>query len=66
MIERDARSLRAVLAGLVFPAWRWEIVTRAGWYGADARTTDRLRRLPARPYRDLRDIMATLDDIASR
>jgi hypothetical protein len=61
--ERDQRSLRFVLAGLDFPARRWEILTAADWYGADAPTKRLLHTLPARdrPYRDLRDVITALD-----
>jgi len=67
MTDMERQSLRFVLDGLTFPAQRWEIITTADLYGADAATTDRLRRLPSRnrPYRDLRDIVTTLDDMAA-
>ncbi|HEX5120192.1 MAG TPA: hypothetical protein VFW65_33825 [Pseudonocardiaceae bacterium] len=65
MTETEMQSLRIVLADLAFPARRWEIITKADWYGADAVTTLRLRRLPARtrPYRDLRELMRTLNEL---
>ncbi|HEY3750169.1 MAG TPA: DUF2795 domain-containing protein [Pseudonocardiaceae bacterium] len=65
MTESERQSLHFVLDGLAFPAQRWEIITQADWYGADAVTTQRLRRLPprGRPYRDLRDVMTTLDEL---
>jgi hypothetical protein len=63
MTEVEIQSLRRVLDGLTFPAQRWEIITKAGWYGADAVTTARLQQLPARPYRDLRDVLLRLDEI---
>ncbi|HVV20476.1 MAG TPA: hypothetical protein VHF06_13645 [Pseudonocardiaceae bacterium] len=65
MTEAEQQSLRFVLDGLVFPAQRWEVITKADWYGADAVTAHRLRQLPVRthPYRDLRDVLTTLDEI---
>lgn len=56
------RTLRFVLAGLDFPAQRWEIITKADTYGADSMTTQRLRRLPPReePYRDLDEVLDML------
>ena len=65
MTEMEQQSLRLVLDGLVFPAQRWEIITKADWYGADSMTTHRLRQLPVRtqPYRDLRDVLTALDEL---
>ncbi|HEX3591299.1 MAG TPA: hypothetical protein VHV74_16895 [Pseudonocardiaceae bacterium] len=67
MTETEMQSLRIVLADLTFPAQRWEIITQADWYGADAVTTHWLRQLPSRaqPYRDIRDLMRALNDIAA-
>lgn len=63
MTEIDKQSLRFVLAGLVFPARRWEIVTTADLYGADAVTCQRLRGLPLRdrPFNSLQDVVDALD-----
>lgn len=64
MTETDKRSLRYVLEGLVFPAQRWEIVTTADMYGADATIRRRLHGLPLRrnhPYRNLQDVVDALD-----
>jgi hypothetical protein len=56
------QTLRFVLAELAFPAERWQIVTTAVEYGAEASTCDLLRALPLRtdPYQDLQDIVGTL------
>lgn len=63
MADSTRFTLSAVLDGLAFPAQRWQILTQADMYGADAATLDRLLRLPRRQraYRDLRDVMSTLD-----
>ncbi|HEY1574677.1 MAG TPA: hypothetical protein VGG05_25325 [Pseudonocardiaceae bacterium] len=67
MTEMEMQSLRIVLADLTFPARRWEIITKADWYGADAVTTHRLHQLPARPkpYRDLRELIRTLNELGT-
>ncbi len=53
MTGTDQR-LRHVLAGLSFPAQRWQVIAEAEHYGADARTRRELRALPAGPVRVLR------------
>jgi Protein of unknown function (DUF2795) len=65
MIEPSVQSLRIVLAGLRFPAERWEIVTTADMYGVDAATCELLRRLPLRsgPYRNIQDIVEALGSV---
>ncbi|HEX4721861.1 MAG TPA: DUF2795 domain-containing protein [Pseudonocardiaceae bacterium] len=66
MDNNGRRSLAAILQGLVFPAVRWEIVTQAGMYGADAGICDRLRRLPVRrSYVGVADVAAALDSLPS-
>lgn len=66
MTEIEKQSLRFILDGLAFPARRWEIVTTADLYGADAVTRQRLRRLPLRdkPFRDIQEIVDALDRAA--
>ena len=63
MTELDKQSLCFVLADLAFPAQRWEILTQADMYGVDGVTRERLRLLPSRsaPYRDMQDIIESLD-----
>jgi hypothetical protein len=63
MTDNEKRSLRYVLDGLMFPAQRWEIVTTADMYGADASTRERLQALPLRnqPFRSLQDVVDALD-----
>jgi uncharacterized protein DUF2795 len=57
--------VRQVLAGLAYPARKWQIVTQADLYGADTHTRSRLHRLPVREYRSPADISATLERTAS-
>ena len=56
------QALRSVLAELRFPAERWQIITSADLWGADAATCERLRALPLRtqPYRDVQEVMDAL------
>lgn len=42
--------LHGVLADLDYPAQAWQIVMAAEYYGADAHTVARLRRLPSVSY----------------
>jgi hypothetical protein len=59
------QSLRFVLDGLRFPAQGWEIITQADSYGADATTSERLRRLPlrGRTYLSVDDVINALDAV---
>lgn len=52
--------LALVLAELPFPARRWQLITVADLYGVDAGTRTLLYSLPARPYRDLADVIAAV------
>jgi hypothetical protein len=65
MTEIERQSLRVVLADVVYPARRWEIIIAADMYGADGQTRQRLRRLPLRdrPFRNLQDIVTALDAV---
>ena len=53
----NSERFRYALAGLRFPAERWQIVAWANDYGADAFTMDDLHNLPRRSYRDIRDVI---------
>lgn len=50
------QRVRQVLRGLHFPAEKWQIVTQAEIYGADARTRDQLYQLPMREYRSWSEV----------
>jgi hypothetical protein len=54
-------AVRQVLHGLTYPAERWQIITQAELYGADADTRTRLQSLPSRRYRSSTDVTAELD-----
>ena len=53
----NSERFRSALAGLRFPAERWQIVAWANDYGANAFTMDDLHNLPRRSYRDIRDVI---------
>jgi hypothetical protein len=54
------QRVRQVLHGLRFPAEKWQIVTQAEIYGADAKTRDQLYQLPMRKYRSWTEVAATV------
>jgi Protein of unknown function (DUF2795) len=54
------QRVRQVLHGLRFPAEKWQIVTQAEIYGADAKTRDQLYQLPMREYRSWTEVAATV------
>jgi len=58
--DNMTRRLSQVLADLRFPAEKWEIITCAELYGADAGTYRLLWQLPIQQYRDTNDIARTL------
>jgi hypothetical protein len=61
-----SRRLRHVLAGQRFPAQRWELISRAEDYGADARSRGELWALPAKEFRSLAEVLGTIDGDQSR
>jgi hypothetical protein len=67
----DARGARAqaqriaqVLAGLAYPAAKWQILAEADHYGADSASRAQLWSLPARIYPGLGDVLAALGLVA--
>ncbi len=52
-----AQRLRHVLAGQHFPAERWELISGAEHYGADARSREELHCLPAKQYASLAEVL---------
>ena len=54
------QRVRQVLHGLRFPAEKWQIVTQAELYGADATTRDQLYQLPLREYRSWTEVAKTV------
>jgi hypothetical protein len=56
----DAQRLAQVLAGLEFPAAKWQIVIHAEHYGADAASRGQLWTLVPQTYPDLASVFAAL------
>ena len=56
----DRSDVAAVLDGLRFPAYRWEVIAQAELYGTDMVTRRRLHRLPVRLYADCDDVADTI------
>lgn len=56
----DVRRLSQVLAGIPFPAAKWQLIMHAEEYGADAASRAELWALPASTYPDLRSVLAAL------
>jgi Protein of unknown function (DUF2795) len=53
-------GIRQILAGLEFPAHRWQIIAQAQYYGAGADFLLALDRLPARIYPSLEEVISYL------
>lgn len=60
----DAQRIGQVLAGIEFPAAKWQLIMHAEEYGADATTRAELWSLPARSYGDLVAVLAALGLVA--
>jgi len=61
----DVQRLGQVLAGLEFPAAKWQLIMHGEEYGADAETRAELWSLPSRTYQDLRTVLVALDAAAA-
>lgn len=59
-IRSDVRRLGQVLAGLPFPAAKWQLVVHAEDYGADVVTREQLWSLAPGVYADLGAVLAVL------
>jgi|SRR5882757_7372033 len=61
-VDPDLMSLgiRQVLAGLPFPAHRWQVIAQAHYYGAGSSYTVALGQLPARIYYSVAEVAAQL------
>lgn len=53
----DTERVSQVLAGMVFPAAKWQLVMHAEAYGADAATRAELWALPTGSYADLKSVL---------
>ena len=62
----DVARIGHVLAGLTYPAAKWQIVAQADAYGADAVTTAQLWSLPTGTYRDLAAVCLALGLVPAR
>lgn len=65
-VETTSRRVANALAGLRFPAMRWQLIAEADYYGADALTRDELTELPIQSYPDLAAVISTLAAIRPR
>ena len=61
MDPQHERMVRQVLAGLTYPAEKWQILTQAELYGADVGTVTELHRLPAKEYRSPTEVTSALN-----
>lgn len=56
----DLLRVRQVLAGLPFPAAKWQLIIYAEEYGADAATRSEIWALPVGTYPDLSAVLASV------
>jgi hypothetical protein len=56
----DVERIGQVLAGLSFPAARWQVLAQADHYGADSVSRAQLSTLPVHNYPDLAEVLAAL------
>jgi uncharacterized protein DUF2795 len=61
-VDLDTVGIREVLAGLRFPAPRWEIIACAHDWGASRSCLAELTDLPAQQYHSLRGVSRALQD----
>jgi Protein of unknown function (DUF2795) len=59
-IDPDSVGIRDVLAGVRFPAPRWQLVAQAQHWGATPSCITELVALPVREYRNLNDVAAAI------
>lgn len=59
-MDPDAMRITKVLAGLDFPALRWQILAQADYYGADAQSSAELAALPIGIYKDLSAVIRAI------
>jgi hypothetical protein len=60
----DVERIGQVLAGLEFPAAKWQLIMFAEEYGADAETRAELWSIPTGSYRDLPAVLGALGLVA--
>jgi hypothetical protein len=59
-VTQRREQFAAALAGISYPAQRWQLVTWADFNAASAETCARLLALPERAYRSLADVISAL------
>jgi uncharacterized protein DUF2795 len=59
-LRADTQRISQVLAGLDFPAAKWQLIMYAEEYGADSTTRADLWSLPTGIYTDLSRVLAAL------
>ncbi|GAA1846552.1 hypothetical protein GCM10009836_27650 [Pseudonocardia ailaonensis] len=59
-VRADVARLAQVLAGLRYPAAKWQIIAHADHYGADSVSTAQLWSLPVAVYQDLAAVCVAL------
>jgi hypothetical protein len=59
-IDPESVGIRDVLAGVRFPAPRWQLVAHAQHWGATPSCITELVALPVRDYRSLADVAAAI------
>jgi hypothetical protein len=60
----DAQRISQVLAGLRYPAARWQVLAEADHYGADSASRAQLWALPPGVYDDLSSVLVELGLLA--
>ena len=63
-VRADARRISQVLAGLRYPAARWQVLAEADHYGADSASRAQLWALPTGVYDDLSSVLVELGLLA--
>ncbi|WP_219416969.1 DUF2795 domain-containing protein [Pseudonocardia nigra] len=56
----DAQRISQVLAGITYPAAKWQLIMQAEEYGADAGTRAELWALPTGTYADLAAVITAV------
>jgi hypothetical protein len=62
-VDHMSIGILQVLAGLEFPAQRWQVIAQAQYYGAGTAYTGELTRLPVRTYQSLREVAVELSKV---
>jgi hypothetical protein len=63
-VEADVQRIAQVLAGLAYPAAKWQVLAEADHYGADSASRRQLWTLPAGSYRNLAAVLVELGLLA--